>query len=233
MFSFKLALAAAVMLGPSTAANADSIVVRSTGAAAQNFPLGKQLPDDALISLGIDDVVTVLEFGGKRTFRGPGVFSIGSSNLSLSAGGSGISRMQGSRYRGSNRHLRNTAGSDQSVWNLSIAHIGNFCVVEGHRLEVWRAHRLATQLTIKSTDGRVQTVQWPVGVSKITWPADFATTEGTRYWLRIAAGPKWNEVRFRSVPAVSDSLAMAGVFIDRGCQQQLDLLVSQTAVATK
>ena len=66
-----LGLAAGMSSLPAPAL-ADALVVRSTGSAAQTYPVGRRLPATARVELRAGDTVVLVGEGPTRTLRGPG-----------------------------------------------------------------------------------------------------------------------------------------------------------------
>ena len=67
---------ALLLVGTSTPAVAQAVVVRSTGPSAVAYPKGKRLAANATVVLKAGDVVTVLDKAGTRVLKGAGSFTL-------------------------------------------------------------------------------------------------------------------------------------------------------------
>lgn len=201
---------------------AKALVVRSAGPSAKTYPPGKALPDSAKISLKPGDSVTVLGPNATKTLRGPGTFPASSS----SAEGLAMAAARRTRF-GAMRS--GDLALNPSPWNLDISQSGTICIARGNVLKMWRpSSDDAAKLTITPSSGKSATVSWPAGKSTIDWPAALPISEGVDYQLAIKDGPSPETVRFAMMPAIpADAVDTAEALIQRGCQNQLDVLVAE------
>lgn len=201
---------------------AKALVVRSAGPSAKTYPPGKALPDSAKISLKPGDSVTVLGPNATKTLRGPGTFPASSS----SAEGLAMAAARRTRF-GAMRS--GDLALNPSPWNLDISQSGTICIARGNVLKMWRpSSDDAAKLTITPSSGKSATVSWPAGKSTIDWPAALPISEGVEYQLAIKDGPSPETVRFAMMPAIpADAVDTAEALIQRGCQNQLDVLVAE------
>jgi hypothetical protein len=116
-----------------------------------------------------------------------------------------------------------------SPWNLDISQSGTICIAKGSPLKMWRpSSEDAAKLIITPSSGKATTVNWPAGKSTIDWPAALPISEGVDYQLALKDGPSPESVRFSLMPAIpSDAVDTAEALIQRGCQNQLDVLVAE------
>jgi len=221
-----IGVAAAALLVPATAAIAAKVVVvRSIGPSAKAYPPGKALTDTASIKLGNGDIVTLIGPSAAKTLRGPGVFTasaVGSASLSSAAG-----------RRGRFGAMRTgQVAKNPGLWDLDVSQNGKMCIARPGQLNVWRPSAEASaKLTIKGA-GKSQVVDFAAGQNTRPWPAQLPVSDGAEYQFQWAGGDssKLSLVTVGSPP--SDLPGAAQLLIEKGCQNQLDLLV-QSASKTK
>jgi hypothetical protein len=204
----------------STAALANVVVVKSLGPSAKAYPPGKTLPPNAKITLQGGDVVTVLGPSAAQTLRGPGNFDAGQVSLASAAGQRG---RFGALRAGEIAH-------NPSVWDIDVTQSGKICVKNEKTLQLWRPESdEASSVQIRSADGQSQKLSWAKGKSLAPWPAALPIKTGTQYQIESESGDKssLDVVTVGTVP--SDLPGTAQVFIQNGCQNQLDLLVSSAS----
>jgi hypothetical protein len=221
----KLALvgAAAVIAVPGIA-SAAVVIVRSAGAAAKAYPPGKALPEGSSIKLGDGDMVTVLGPNSAKVLRGPGVFPV------AQAGRETLAMAAGRRARfGALR--TNEVAKNPSIWDLDVTQSGKMCVAEPTKLSLWRPTKDdATKITIRSSDGKVQTVDWAAGKATTAWPANMPVVAGAEYQIESAGNSDKSSISFVKVSnPPSDLPGAAQILIKNGCQNQLDLLVDNAS----
>jgi hypothetical protein len=212
------AMACVAVLG-AEAVFAKALVVRSVGPSAKAYPPGKALPDTAKLALQPGDSVTLVGGNSARTLRGPGTFP-------ASSGGAQELAMAASK-RGRFGAMRSgDLALNPSPWNLDVTQSGTICVA-GKGLKMWRPDSAAaTKLTISKGAGAGATVDWPAGKAVIDWPAAVPISDGAEYQLALADGAEAQKVKFAMMPAVpAEAVDAAQVLVDRGCQNQLDVLV--------
>ena len=194
-----------------------ALVVRSAGPSAKTYPPGKALPDSAKISLQPGDSLTILGPGSKRTLRGPGTFA--------TASGDALAMTASKRARFGAMRTGDLA-LNPSPWNLDITQSGTMCV-GASGVQMWRPNsEEAAQLSISTGNGPATTVAWPAGKSTLAWPTAVKITDGAEYELALAGGAASERVRFAVMQAVPEGVTDAAqALIQRGCQNQLDVLV--------
>lgn len=212
-----IAFAAALALPASAAAKV--VVVRSVGPSAKAYPPGKALPDTASIKLGTGDAVTLLGTNASRTLRGPGTFTattVDRSSLAMAAG-------RRSRF-GAMRSGEIT--SAPSLWDVDVTQSGKMCVAEPAKLKLWRPNAdSAATLSIRG-GAATQAIEFAKGHATVPWPAQLPVATGGEYQLELAGTGDRGKLSFVVVSAPpADMVGAAQLLIDRGCQNQLDLLV--------
>jgi hypothetical protein len=212
-----VALAGAVIVSPAMAANV--VVVRSIGPSAKAYPPGKAMPDSASIKLGNGDAVTLLGPNASRTLRGPGTFTastVDRSSLAMAAG-------RRSRF-GAMRSGEIT--SAPSLWDVDVTQSGKMCIAEPAKLKLWRPNAdSAATLSIRRGSA-AQAIEFPAGHATVPWPATLPVANGGEYQLELAGSGDSGKLTFVMVNAPpADQVAAAQLLIDKGCQNQLDLLI--------
>jgi hypothetical protein len=194
MFSDKIktvltfvALAGAALALPG-AANA-GVVVKSTGPSAGDYPVGRQVADNATITLQAGDKITVLTDSGTSVLQGPGDFEVGAGATRTRTRFSSLSRRSVSRprtgaVRGGPSEGEGAVEPDQappSLWMVNLAEQGAVCLLDLNRVNLWRPDP-ATPQTYTIED---QTTQATLDVT-------FVGTEAMRAWdpaaLPVVAG---------------------------------------------
>jgi hypothetical protein len=219
----RLWLAGAVVaaITGSSAAMASVVVVKSLGPSAKAYPPGKTLPESAKITLQGGDVVTVLGPAAAQTLRGPGNFSAGQMSLA-------------SAERGRFGALRaSEVAKNPSIWDIDVTQSGKMCVTNASKIQLWRPEaEAAVKISIRSSDGKSQDVDWAAGKASTTWPAALPVTSGAQYQIEWPETGDKSSVTFVTVPnAPADLVGAAQVLIENGCQHQLDLLVQSASKA--
>jgi hypothetical protein len=215
-----LALAGGIAIAPVTAAVAAKVVVvRSIGPSAKAYPPGKALNDTSSIKLNTGDSVTLLGPSASRTLRGPGTFTastVDRSSLAMAAG-------RRSRF-GAMRSGEIT--SKPSLWDVDVTQSGTVCVAEPAKLKLWRPNADSSRTLSIRAGSSSHSVEFPKGHATVPWPAQLPVANGGEYQLEWAGGGDSSRLSFVKVnrpPA--DLVAAAQLLIDKGCQNQLDLLI--------
>jgi hypothetical protein len=215
-----MSVAAAACIASAGPAVAKALVVRSAGPSSKAYPPGRALPDSARISLQPGDSVTILAPGSKRTLRGPGTFPAGSGNASELASAASKRTRFGAMRTGD-------LALNPSPWNLDVTQSGTMCVGSAGSLKMWRPNsEEAGTLSISAGDGPATKVAWPAGKPTVDWPTALKIADGTEYRLALSDGTSAGSVRFAVMAAIPDDVTDAAQsLIQRGCQNQLDVLV--------
>lgn len=207
----------------SSAALANVVVVKSFGPSAKAYPRGKTLPPATKITLQGGDVVTILGPGTAQTFRGPGNFD--TTQVSLDNAASQRGRFGALRTG----HIERSP----SIWDIDVTQSGKVCVADAKKLQLWRPDSdVAESVEIRAPDGSAQKLDWAKGKALASWPESLAVSSGAKFEIASSERPDKSSlevVTLSSVPA--DPVATAQVLIANGCDNQLDLLVAQSAKA--
>jgi len=212
--------AVAALIGSSPAV-ASVVVVKSLGPSAKAYPPGKTLPESAKITLQGGDVVTVLGPAAAQTLRGPGNFAAGQMTLASAES-----------KRGRFGALRaSDLVKNPSIWDVDVTQSGKMCVTNASKLQLWRPEtETAAKISIRSSDGKSQDVDWAAGKASVVWPAALPITSGSEYQIEWPETGDKSSVTFVTVPnAPADIVGAAQVLIENGCQHQLDLLVQSAS----
>lgn len=217
-----LACTAAIMLGLiSTSALASVVVVKSRGPSAKTYPPGKTLTSTTKLTLQNGDVVTILGPGSVRTLRGPGSFDttqVGLEEASSQRGRFGAMRTGGVAH-------------SPSIWDIDVTQSGKVCIADAKKLQLWRPNSDAAESAeIRTADGVAQKLTWVSGKALAAWPATVTVADGGRYEIAWPDRPDRSKLEVVTVGAVSkDRVSLAKVLIDKGCANQLEMLVAETS----
>lgn len=238
------ALAAAAALTTTGTAQAQAVVVRSTGPSATQYPQGKRLPANIKVTLRNGDRLTVLDQAGTRVLAGPGSFVLDGSVVRDRGA---ASRVSGIIAGGSNPRARTgavrgappampamAAQGPDSVWYIDVTKGGSYCVPNPTSLVLWRANRdqEATGKLAALSGGKATAVTWKRGSQVKLWPVnDVPVRDGATYTFSDPVGPtvKITTHVIATVPATD--LEVAGVLGDRGCTAQLDVLANAASAS--
>ena len=225
----------AATLGLATPAAAQSTVVRATGPSAAEYPAGKKLESGARVVLAAGDIVTVVDAGGTRVFKGPDRFTIGARRAAeRDVLGTFITR-RGSRERVRIGATRGDVGQEgpvpaPTVWLLEWGQAGPFCYTGEGRLFVWRPENSgAARLSIKATEGIATTsLAWEDGSRISAWPQDLAPLDaGATYTIALEGGQEQFDISFvRLATEPQDVTELVSVLTQNGCTGQIDRLIA-------
>ncbi|MEO1045825.1 MAG: hypothetical protein AAFX04_10330 [Pseudomonadota bacterium] len=242
--TLKAALAAAIVSGAFAAATvpamAQSVVVRSTGPSASQYPAGKKLAADARITLKSGDVITVLDKAGTRVLRGPQTVSL-NRRVASNSRSSGMASLLTTR---SNRRARTgavrsagtaRAGDSQApvrspnLWFVDTSRPGIYCIVDPKATVLWRKSVRSgeTATLVSASGGGSAAIEWRRGNALKRWPVETVPlADGGSYSLAMPDATEPAQITVRMMADVPEALDdIAAALIDRGCQRQLDLLV--------
>lgn len=234
------AAAAVVAMALTTAAAAQSMVVRSTGPSASKYPAGTKLKPSDRVTLVDGDKVVLMQGGKTRTLSGKGTFTAGATVQASQSMGSTVTRMlaKGPTVRSRGGFSR---GADEvavearapNLWLLDYRQGGTFCVADPATLMLWRPDMAGdTALTISLAD-KSETVALVSGAQFRKWPLDTVPVEyGVDYRLSGGGLTAPVTVRFAAVAALPETPDSAGeMLMGKGCTPQLDRLVDAMAEA--
>lgn len=220
-------------------ANAQSVVVRSTGPSASTYPQGKKLPANTSVVLKAGDHVTVLDKAGTRVLSGPGTFALNGVVNRNQSGGAALAAMM---TRGSSARTRTgavrgavtgapmvaTPTGPENVWYIDVSKGGTYCVADPATLVMWRPDKTDDGTgKLLSQDGSMADVAWRAGSALKVWPAaSVPLVDGQSYTFSNAVGKpvKIRTMLLASVP--TDEIEIAGLMAEKGCNAQLDLLAT-------
>jgi hypothetical protein len=231
------ACAAAAGLAMTGAAQAQSVVVRSTGPSAAQYPQGKRLPVNARVTLRSGDRLTVLDKAGTRILAGPGDFVLngaisrdqgaGSRVGSVLAAGGGA-RVRTGAVRGAPPASAVLSHGPDSIWYVDVTRGGPFCIANPSSVVLWRPNRdqPATAKLTAAAGGKTVVVMWKPGSSLRQWPAELPVANGAVFTFTDPVGPtvKITTLLLPTLPA--DQVEVAGMLADKGCTAQLDVLAN-------
>jgi len=223
------ALAPAAMAG---------VVVSASGPSAGQYPVGRQIADNASVTLRAGDVVTVLQNGGTRVLRGPGT-------VVLARGAAGASNPAFASLTGSRTARRARTGavrtgsvapvSNPSLWYIDVTKAGTLCLPNADNLRLWRADTQAESAYAIDPEGNSEgamTVTFPAGEMLAAWDIYHPPVAGQTYRIGHGSGSNAVDVRFvflDAVPATAEELA--GALATNGCTTQLQQLADATLLA--
>ena len=220
---FWLVGAAALVAVPSIA-SAAIVIVRSAGAAAKAYPPGRAIPEGTSIRLGDGDMVTVLTPSSAKVLRGPGVFAVDAADRQS------LAMAAGRRARFSALRTGDVA-RNPSLWDVDVSQSGKMCVSDTAKLNLWRPSKdEPAKVSIRSGDGRVQTLAWAAGKDTVPWPKSLPIKSGSQYSIEWPGSSDTTMIDFVTVAKPpTDLVGAAKVLIANGCQNQLDLLVDNAS----
>lgn len=209
-----------------SAAMADVLVTRSSGAIAREYPRGSRLDDGQVIRLRVGDRMTVLGRNGTRQYARPGRYTIG-AQLRVATTGVTTRGQNGIARTGVSRGLPGIApisAANRTVWQMDIDQTGTFCMLASEPVSLWRsnASEAADVVVTRTADGENMTVRFAEGDFSVSWPEDLTAMSGA-YVLRRGAGDTDTQVNIVGIDAdATDRLALGGALIENGCEVQLE-----------
>lgn len=230
------ALALATALAASSAAQAQSVVLRATGPSSASYPAGKKLPDNAMITLKAGDVVTVLDKAGTRVLRGPGQVTLDSAVVRDRTGGkrvtelvssAGGARARTGAVRGSGSGAASaTYAGPTNIWQIDTTRGGTWCVADASRLVFWRPDRTEAMTGKVSGQSGAADVTFKRGSALKLWPQEMPVVDNATYTLEMpGASPVTIITRVLPGAPQDDVPAVFSMLSDAGCEAQRDLLV--------
>lgn len=234
-----LTAAAAIMaVALAGTAAAQSLVVRSTGPSASQYPTGARLKANVRVTLVAGDRVILMQDGKTRTLSGPGTYSAGGTVQANQTMGSTVARMlspgpQGRARGGFSRGDAPEEPSAPNIWVLDYRESGTFCVANPATLLLWRPYMESDQLLKIEAKGKSETVAFVSGANYRKWPTEAIPLEyGIDYRLSGAGLSAPVTVRFAAMDAVPEAAeGAAEALMAKGCTPQLDRLVDAMSEA--
>lgn len=224
------ALAGTAIAGP--------VVIRATGPSARAYPAGKQLPDDAQLTLKAGDTVVLLDARGTRTVSGPGTFAAVATGTRAGTAqtaarilaNTGSSERRGGAVRGGVPTTTDTRSPN--LWLVDLSKSGTVCIADANAVRVWRpSAEKATDVTVSSASAS-GTIALAQGTSIAEWPKSMPVTDGAEYTV-TAEGMQPSRIKFATVPVPTSLEDTASKLIAKGCNTQLDLLIATTSSGGK
>ncbi len=222
-------------LGLAGAASAGTLVVRSSGPSAKNYPPGRAIPDGRKIALAANDQVTIIDARGTRTFKGPGSFDPAAASAGAAGGtGTTLAALVGQpterRARiGAVRSVGGAAPRSPNIWYVEADRSGAHCVADPANVMLWRPNMTTAQTYTITGGGRTGTVVWLKGQSAQKWPATLPVAGNVDYRIAPAGQAAPATVRFVMLGKDEPLDTLASHLIGNKCTAQLDLLVDAAA----
>jgi hypothetical protein len=237
--AFVAALAGLMLAGTAVAA---PLVVRSTGPSAKAYPAGKALAADAKLSLKAGDTIVLLDGKGTRTISGPGTFSASASSVAAASTGSTLAALAsgGGERRARIGAVRSASGIDKNagknpnMWFVDVTRSTNVCVANPAAVTIWRPDASApATVNVSGPSGASGTIELPAGRADGQWPASVPVTDGGQYKLSWAGAKAPTAVKFLLVkPTTGTPEDLAQSLIQKGCNNQLDMMIQAMASST-
>ena len=222
------ALAGTAIAGP--------VVVRSTGPSAKAYPAGRQLPDNAQVTLRAGDTLVLLDARGTRTVSGPGTFAAVGTGTRTSAAQTAsriLANQTGTERRGGavRGGTPTLASQSPNLWFLDMSKSGTMCVADASAVRLWRAGADKPAQVSISGAGASGAVTLPQGATVAEWPKALPVQDGAEYTIAMdGAAP--TKVKLMTVPMPSSIEDTASQLIAKGCTAQLDLLIATTSASS-
>jgi len=241
--SLKALLAGVAALGTlalAGAAQAQAVVVRSTGPSAGQYPQGRKIPANAAVVLRAGDHVTIVDRAGSRVLNGPGNYTItgqvdrsGSSPIAGLMSRGGGSRSRTGAVRGAPGAVVAPSGPPQpdSVWYIDVSKGGTYCVADPSALVLWRPNREEEGTGhLLADSGAMADVTFKRGNALKLWPATTVPViDGQTYSFSHPVGPTV-KITTRLIGEVpQDEVETTALLAEKGCTAQLDLLANAAA----
>ena len=226
------------------AAQAQSVIVRSTGPSAATYPQGKKLTANTKVTLKSGDKLTVLDKAGTRILAGPGSFTLdGSVNRDTGTASrvSGVRASSGARTRtGAVRGAPGPArpadapNAPDNVWYIDVSKGGAWCVANPASLVLWRPNRSEeANAKLSLAAGKPVDIVWKKGNPLKLWPvAALPVIDGGRYTFSDPVGPAVTITQHLHAAAPADDQSAAAMLADKGCTTQLDVFANAAIPAT-
>lgn len=231
----RFSIAACAALAFAGGASAETIVVRSLGPSAKNFPPGKTLPDDSKVTLRAGDTVTILDGRGTRVFKGPGTFSTtastaASSSIRTMLRNTGMRQVRTGAVRGTGPGV---STKPYNVWLIDVSRAATVCVAGTEPPSLWSppSAKPYTLTIANAATGKSASVEMAAAQQVKAWPAELPVANGANY--RVSGGTSAAPVVL-TVKTLGENPqgleATASALLKAGCSAQLDLLVDAVAV---
>lgn len=240
MFSAKSIGKGAALAGAALAIAVSGIaeagtVVASSGPSAAQFPRGKKLDDTDRITLKAGDTVTILDAKGTRVLTGPGTKVVGAPGVPNRMKYAMLTRQRSAtRVRtGAIRGSEGLVATNPNIWNVDVTQSGKVCLADPSLVRLWRStdQGVATY-SVAAPSGSTINVLFDDGDMTAPWDTQLLPLEqDTQYIIRGPGGVPESKVTFvllETVPQGPEELA--SLLIEKGCNEQLELLSSALAM---
>ena len=243
----RIGLASAIAAGfafMAVTAQAQSVVVRSTGPSAATYPQGKKLAAKAKVTLKAGDKLTVLDKAGTRILAGPGSFTLDGSvnrDAGVATRVAGVLASTGARtrtgaVRGAPGPTRpaDAPNAPDNVWYIDVSKGGAYCVANPSSLVLWRPNRSEeANAKLSLAGGKPVDIVWKKGNPLKLWPtASLPVVDGARYTFSDPVGPSVTITLHLLPTTPADDLSAAAMLADKGCASQLDVFANAAVPAT-
>jgi len=227
-----------VALGTPGAALA-GIVVASGGPSAAEYPVGKKLPDSGTISLEEGDVVTILASGKTRVLSGKGPHSLSApSASSRNPIYSALTRQRNSQRVRTGAVRPGSSGQpirSPNLWYVDVTKSGTMCIIDANEIRLWRPEiGTSATYTVEAEGGQPKTLaEFDADSMVAIWDVEAVpVVDGGSYRVGKADAPSEITVNFTLIgDELEDPESLAGILIEKGCSNQLELLTSTLATA--
>jgi len=242
MFSTKQIAVFSALLGAglmTSVANAETIIVRSTGPSAKLYPPGKSVSTTTKLALKDGDIITLLSSTGTNIIKGPGLFSAsGSTTLAGSALARLVSTTGARQIRtGATRGSGGTgAPHSPNLWYVNVTKSGSVCVPDPANAMVWRpaADAAGALIIVRVSDGKSVNIAFHEGQNVRSWPvAALPLTAGSQYRLSGNGLTKPTVIKVMIMPAEHALDQLASTLIKNGCDAQVSVLADAAEMAAK
>lgn len=241
----KITLAAAALIGASmgwsAAAQAQAVVIRSTGPSAATYPMGRKLPAGSSVTLKAGDQITVIDQAGSRVLSGPGSFRLDSA-VNRDAGGAntalaaliarGGARTRTGAVRG-DTEVPTEAVRPDNVWYVDVSRGGTVCIADPAQVVLWRPNRTETgNGTLYGPDNTPAEVTFRATSAIKLWPvATLPVVDGQTYRFTSPVGQTVKITTRLLADVPEDPVAVAALLAEKGCSAQIDVLANAPAAA--
>lgn len=219
-----------ISLFASTAAIAETIVVRSSGPSAKSFPPGKSLADNSKLLLKSGDILTILDGRGTRILKGPGNFSTTvSARTATDSTLNQLVRNTGTRQARTGA-TRGAGSSLTNLWHVDTSKSGTMCIADPAAVPFWRASKEAPALLtlVRVRDNKSFELAFRAGQEIKTWqPGENSLVDGDQFRLSGEGLGAPTMLRFVVMgPNAAGIEATASTLLSKGCSMQFDRLVA-------
>lgn len=226
--------AAVAAIAVAGAAAAQSMVVRSTGPSATQYPTGTKFKAGERVTLVAGDRLVLIQDGKTRTLTGAGTFNTSAPVQMSQSMGTTVTRMIAKRPPTQSRGGF-TRGPDEeapaivrapNLWLLDYREGGTFCVADPATLLLWRPDASADTMVRVEGAGKAGSTELKKDAQFKRWPAEVPLQYDIDYRFSGGGLAAPVTVRFALLEAMPETPeASADMLVAKGCSPQLDRLV--------